>query len=95
MYLRLFMDCSTSDRIARFVLKLDAPIRELGKVPRRLPFLVETQEPGVLSGANGVEVDHEEDSGGIALGIETEKELAELERCAVARSGTDGYEVPK
>ena len=76
-------------------MKRDAPIGELGKVPRRFPLLVETQEPGVLSGANGVKVDHEEDSGGIALGVETEKELAELERSAVARSGADGNEVPK
>ena len=49
----------------------------------------------MLSRADGVKVEHEEDSGGIALGIETEKKLAELERCAVARSATDGHEVPK
>ena len=49
----------------------------------------------MLTGASGVKVEHEEDSCGIALGVQAEKKLAKLERGTIACSGTDGHKMSK
>ena len=78
-----------------FFLDRFLPVWQLRKVPRRFPLFEEAHKPDVLSCADGVKVEHEEDSGRIALRIEAEKELAELKRRAIACSGTNGQKVPK
>ena len=71
------------------------PVGQLGQVPLLLPLREEFGEPVVLLGADGIEVDHEEDSDGVVVGVQAEDQLAELEGCAVAGAGTHKVQVPE